>query len=307
MVFTPVGIKCAETPACRPVRRKVVQGAAASASRAQGALLTKILIGINVAVFALSRSAAARSVSGRALHGSPICTGAERVPRRRRARRLVAARDVDVPPRQRDPPRDEHALPLVDRRAGRAGDRARALRARLRRGGLGGAAGALLFGKYELFGTSLATPTVGASGALFGILGAAFVFERQRQLRARRRRPHDHRAQPRVLVRDQRDLRSAVTSAGSSAGALARSRSRASVRRTPRTDGPGSRVSSASSPWGSAASRSRTGLSPDYTDADTVAHAPGCRRRPALVLAFPARPRPDRCSASSASRRASSS
>jgi membrane associated rhomboid family serine protease len=47
-------------------------------------------------------------------------------------------------------------------------------------GGLGGAAGALLFGRYELFGTTLATPTVGASGALFGVLGAAFVFERQR-------------------------------------------------------------------------------------------------------------------------------
>ena len=47
-------------------------------------------------------------------------------------------------------------------------------------GGLGGAAGALLFGRLELFGTTLFTPTVGASGALFGILGAAFVFERQR-------------------------------------------------------------------------------------------------------------------------------
>ena len=39
--------------------------------------------------------------------------------------------------------------------------------------GLAGAAGALLL-------TAPGTTTVGASGALFGILGAAFVFERQR-------------------------------------------------------------------------------------------------------------------------------
>jgi membrane associated rhomboid family serine protease len=46
--------------------------------------------------------------------------------------------------------------------------------------GLAGSAGALLFGHFELFGTDPGTHTVGASGALFGILGAAFIFERQR-------------------------------------------------------------------------------------------------------------------------------
>jgi membrane associated rhomboid family serine protease len=47
--------------------------------------------------------------------------------------------------------------------------------------GLAGAAGALLIGsRSELFDPNPMTPTVGASGAIFGILGAAIVLERQR-------------------------------------------------------------------------------------------------------------------------------
>ena len=47
--------------------------------------------------------------------------------------------------------------------------------------GLAGATGALLIGsRSELFDPSPGSPTVGASGAIFGILGAAIVLERQR-------------------------------------------------------------------------------------------------------------------------------
>ena len=64
--------------------------------------------------------------------------------------------------------------------------------------GLAGSAGALIVNPTAV--------TVGASGAIFGILGAAIVLERQRHLRARRQRADAADHQHRVHLRRPRDL-----------------------------------------------------------------------------------------------------
>ncbi len=185
MVFTPVGIKCAEHAGVATGPARVAQQARRLGVEGTGALLTKILIGVNVAVYLLVIAAGGgtlnrpggelfidgsligaalfqgepigvadgewwRLVTSMFLHGSLIHLGMN----------MLFLWWIAAP---------------VEEAIGRA----RFVLIYLA-GGLGGAAGALLFGKYDLFGTTLATPTVGASGALFGVLGAAFVFERQR-------------------------------------------------------------------------------------------------------------------------------
>jgi len=185
MVFTPVGIKCAEHAGVATGPARVAREARRFGVEGTGALLTKILIGLNVAVYLLviasgggtlnqpggelfidgSLIGAAlfqgqpigvadgewwRLVTSMFLHGSLLHLGMNML-----FLWWIAAPVEEAVGRWR------FALLYLA-------------------GGLGGAAGALLFGRYELFGTTLATPTVGASGALFGILGAAFVFERQR-------------------------------------------------------------------------------------------------------------------------------
>ena len=186
MVFTPVGIKCAEHAGVATGAAKVARSARQFGVEGTGALLTKILIGINVAVYLLvvavdgtslnqpggelfidgSLVGAAlfqgepigvadgewyRLLTSAFLHGSLLHLGMN----------MLFLWWVAAPVEQAIG-RWRFALIYLA-------------------GALGGAAGALLFGKLELFGTTLATPTVGASGALFGVLGAAFVFERQRQ------------------------------------------------------------------------------------------------------------------------------
>ena len=80
--------------------------------------------------------------------------------------RLITAH---VPPLRPASPRDEHARPLVHRASARGVLRSRALPARLSRSGLAGSAGALIWSPNAL--------TVGASGAIWGIMGAALVLE----------------------------------------------------------------------------------------------------------------------------------
>jgi membrane associated rhomboid family serine protease len=185
MVFTPVGIKCAEHAGVATGPARIARRARRFGVEGTGSLLTKVLIGVNVAVYLLVVAAGGstlnrpggelfidgsligaalfngepigvadgqwwRLVTSMFLHGSLIHLGMNML-----FLWWVAAPVEEAIGRWR------FALIYFA-------------------GGLGGAAGALLFGKYELFGTSLASPTVGASGALFGVLGAAFVFERQR-------------------------------------------------------------------------------------------------------------------------------
>jgi membrane associated rhomboid family serine protease len=186
MVQTSVGIKCAEDAGVRTGAARVARSAQRFGVEGQGALLTKILIGLNVGVYVLMLATGGGTLgapSGELFDkGSLIGIGIQHGQLVGVAQgewwRLVTSAFLHASilhlgfnvlflwwvgaPVEEAIGRWRFALIYVA-------------------GALGGAAGALLFGKYELFGTSLATPTVGASGALFGILGAALVFERQRQ------------------------------------------------------------------------------------------------------------------------------
>ena len=185
MVFTPVGIKCAEHAGVPTGAARVAESARRLSVEGTGALLTKALIGANVAIYLLMIASGGgtlnspggeffvdgsligaarfngeligvafgewwRVVTSMFLHGSLIHLGMNML-----FLWWVAAPVEEAIGRWR------FALIYVA-------------------GGLGGAAGALVFGRFDLFDTSIGTPTVGASGALFGVLGAAFVFERQR-------------------------------------------------------------------------------------------------------------------------------
>ena len=169
MVFTPVGIKCAEHAGVPTGTAKVVQGAKRFGIEGTGALLTKILIGINVVVFlwqvgsggTLSNPYGYPYLHG-ALNGFLVANGdwwrlftsmflhASVI---HLAMNMLFLWWIAAPVEQAIG-RARFALVYVV-------------------SGLSGAAGALLL-------TAPGTTTVGASGALFGILGAAFVFERQR-------------------------------------------------------------------------------------------------------------------------------
>jgi membrane associated rhomboid family serine protease len=169
MVFTPVGIKCAEHAGVPTGAARVVQGARRFGIEGGGALVTKILIGINVLVFlwqvgsggtlsdpdgypylhgALNGYLVAdgewwRLFTSMFLHGSVIHLGLN----------MLFLWWIGAPVEQALG-RARYALVYLV-------------------GGLAGSTGALLLTNPEAV-------TVGASGALFGILGAAFVFERQR-------------------------------------------------------------------------------------------------------------------------------
>ena len=168
MVFTPVGIKCAEHAGVATGATRAVQGVRRFGVEGTGATLTKILIAVNVAVF-LWQVAAGGTLSqpyGRPfqdgalngflvadgewwwivtamfLHGSVIHLGLN----------MLFLWWIGSP---------------VEMALGRA-------RFALIYfvSGLAGSAGALILDPNAF--------TVGASGALYGLLGAALVFERQR-------------------------------------------------------------------------------------------------------------------------------
>jgi membrane associated rhomboid family serine protease len=168
MVFTPVGIKCAEHAGVATGSARVARSARRFGAEGTGATLTKILIGVNVAVFMWQVAAGGslqqpygrpfqegalngflvadgewwRIVTAMFLHGSVIHLGLN----------MLFLWWIGSP---------------VEMALGRA-------RFALIYfvSGLAGSAGALILDPQAF--------TVGASGALYGLLGAALVFERQR-------------------------------------------------------------------------------------------------------------------------------
>jgi membrane associated rhomboid family serine protease len=169
MVFTPVGIKCAEHAGVAQGAARVAQSARRITIEGKGALLTKALIAVNVGIFLLQLGGGGGTLSSPsgsiferyALYGPLVAQG--------EWWRLVGSMFLHAnlihllmnmlflwwigAPVEEAIGRARYALLYVV-------------------SGLAGSAGALLLSPEAV--------TVGASGALFGILGAAFVFERQR-------------------------------------------------------------------------------------------------------------------------------
>ena len=165
--FAPVGLRCPDHSGKVQGAARVTQTIKRATYEGHGALVTRILIGINVAVF-LAELAAGGDFYGLgnelyyrgALYGPAVAAGDWW--------RLLTAAFLHAGPFHLG----MNMLALWWLGAG--------LEARLGRGrflllylvsGLAGSAGALLL--------TPTTPTVGASGAIFGIMGAALVLERQ--------------------------------------------------------------------------------------------------------------------------------
>jgi membrane associated rhomboid family serine protease len=168
MVFAPVGIRCPDHSGVTQGAARVGQGMRRASLEGTGALVTKVLIGVNVAVYLLELALGGqingtgneiytngvlygplvaagdwwRLITAAFLHYGPIHLGLNML-----ALWWFGAAVEEVLGRWR-----YLLLYLVS--------------------GLAGSAGALLLSPTNL--------TVGASGAIFGILGAAFVLERQR-------------------------------------------------------------------------------------------------------------------------------
>jgi membrane associated rhomboid family serine protease len=168
MVFTPVGIKCAEHAGVATGATRVARKARRFGTEGTGALLTRILIGVNVAVF-LWQVAAGGTLQRP--YGDPYLDGALYGPAVADGEwwRIVTAMFLHGSV-------IHLALNMlflwwigspVEQALGRA-------RFALIYfvSGLAGSAGALILSPTAV--------TVGASGALYGLLGAALVFERQR-------------------------------------------------------------------------------------------------------------------------------
>src|SRR5262245_26365399 len=169
MVFAPVGIRCPDHAGVAQGASRVTTGVRRAAYEGQGALVTKILIGINVLVFLINLAQGSslgrvqgtlfergalfihggldqgewyRLITAAFLHGSLIHL----------ALNMIVLWFIGAP---------------VEMAIGRGRFLALYLIS-----GLAGSAGALIFSPDAV--------TVGASGAIFGILGAALVLEFQR-------------------------------------------------------------------------------------------------------------------------------
>ena len=169
MVFAPVGIRCPEHAGKAQGPSRVTQGVRRVSYEGQGALVTKILIGINVFVFLINL---AQGSSLTQVSGSLFVKGALYVPGgldQGEWYRLITAAFL-------------HAslihlvfnmlvLWFIGAPVEQAIGRGRFLAIYIV-SGLAGSAGAIIFSPNVV--------TVGASGAIFGILGAALVLEGQK-------------------------------------------------------------------------------------------------------------------------------
>jgi membrane associated rhomboid family serine protease len=184
MTFGPVGIRCPDHSGKPRGAKKVVQSVQRRADRRPG-IVTKWLIGINVSVYLLALAQGAQfNGAGTSIHkngalvvsnifsyGTPIGLAEGEW------WRLVTSAFLHYGPIHLA--MNMYSLWLIGQLLERSLGAMRYLSIYLV-SGLAGSAGALLLGPMrDLFSPDPATMTVGASGAIFGILGAALVLERQ--------------------------------------------------------------------------------------------------------------------------------
>ncbi len=167
MVFAPVGIRCPEHAGQAQGTARVKQGVRRASYEGSGAIVTKILVAMNVSIYLLELAAGGdingtgnRIFTEGALYGPAVATGDWW--------RLFTAPFLHYGPIHLA--FNMLALWWFGSAVELAIGRGRYLLLYLV-SGLAGSAGALLFAPTSV--------TVGASGAIFGILGAAVVLERQ--------------------------------------------------------------------------------------------------------------------------------
>jgi membrane associated rhomboid family serine protease len=168
MTFAPVGIRCPEHSGQPQGAQRLTQGVRRASFEGAGSLVTKILIGINVGVYLLELAMGGqvngtgnRIYENGALYGPLVAAGDWW--------RLFTAMFLHYGPIHLA--FNMLALWFFGGAVEQAIGRSRYLLVYIV-SGLAGSAGALVFTPNSV--------TVGASGAIFGILGAALVLERQR-------------------------------------------------------------------------------------------------------------------------------
>jgi membrane associated rhomboid family serine protease len=172
MVFAPVGIRCPEHAGTAQGTQRVTRGVRRASYEGGGALVTRILIGINLAVYAinLAQGSTLGRTSGRLFEEgalvivSPWGGLADGEWWRLITSAFLHGNLIHIA-------MNMLVLWLIGAPVEQAIGRGRFLALYLV-SGLSGAAGALIFDPNAI--------TVGASGAIFGILGAALVLEWQR-------------------------------------------------------------------------------------------------------------------------------
>ena len=167
MTFAPVGIRCPDHSGLPQGAQRVTQGVQRASFEGTGALVTKAIIAINVGVYLLELAAGGQiNGTGNEIYREGVLYGP--VVANGDYWRLFTAMFLHYGPIHLG--LNMLALWWFGAAVEQALGRGRYLLLYIV-SGLAGSAGALLFAPESL--------TVGASGAIFGILGAAFVLERQ--------------------------------------------------------------------------------------------------------------------------------